>query len=284
MSSRLISSDHVTVRPCHMERPTALLSMDLETDFGTGRVEALSQLIRFLGLLADLHLPLTAFVEGQLFQRLPELCRVLVDRDVDVQLHVFDHATRGDSPESLRRGVDAYATFMGRLPEGYRAHSYGLTPALFDALVALGFKWDSSVMRAWGLGHNGHRCFRQGDYFVLGDRLVEFPIGVWRGVNLPLNHPYTLLAGSGGSRLLRAMCGPVGHLVAYNVHMTDLVWSTALGQAPYGRLFEWLQRWMWWGHGSDTMASYSRMCDYLRARGFVFMTSAQCHRQITART
>jgi hypothetical protein len=100
---------------------------------------------------------------------------------------------------------------------------YRLTPALADALIDLGFRWDASIMRAWGFGRNADRAFRDGDYFVMGERLLEFPMGAWRRVRLPLNHPYTLLAGRVGGRILRTMCGPSGMLVAYNVHMTDLL-------------------------------------------------------------
>lgn len=278
----LVTSAHAAVRPCRLETPAALLSIDVETDFGTGRTDALDQLARFLECLARHRLPLTAFVEGQLFERRRDLCTLLVERGVDVQLHVYDHATTGDTPESLRRGADAYAAFMGVGPQGYRAHMYRLTPALFDALVALGFQWDSSIMRARGLGRNAHPCFRDGDYFVMGDGLVEFPMGAWRGVPLPLNHPYTLLAGAIGGRLLRWACGPAGRLVAYNVHMTDLVRSPALAHARYGRLFGYGQRWMWLGLGRDTFRPYLTMCDYLRQRGFAFMTTAQLYRQVAA--
>jgi hypothetical protein len=135
-------------------------------------------------------------------------------------------------------------------------------------------------MRAYGIARNAHRCFRDGDYFVMGSGLVEFPIGSWRFVPVPLNHPYTLLAGSLGGRFLRSMCGPAGRLVAYNVHMTDLLWSPAIADATYGRLFEWLQRWMWLGQGGDTFHTFNLMCDYLRRQGFTFMTTAQLYRQV----
>lgn len=279
--SRLVTGRHVAVRSCRLERPTALLSIDVETDYGTGRLDALSQLARFLDVVAGLRLPLTAFVEGRLFERQPALCRLLVERGVDVQLHVYDHASTGDSPESLRRGADAFASFMGARPEGYRAQMYRLTPALFDALVSLGFTWDSSVMRSWGFGRNPDRAFGEGDYFVMGDRLVEFPVGSWRVVPLPLNHPYTLLAGRAGGAILRTVCGPSGNLVAYNVHMTDLLRSPALPLAAYGRLFECLQRWMWLGHGGDTFGPFRAMCRYLGERGFTFMTTAGLCRQVT---
>ncbi len=278
--SRLVSSDHVRVVPHTLSSRVALLSMDLETDYGTGRSDALDQLAWFLDVLDELELPLTVFVEGQLFERRPHLCALLAGRGVDVQLHVYDHATTGDSPDSLRRGVEAFAAFMGRPPDGYRAHTCRLTPELFDALVTLGFKWDSSLMRAYALGHNGHPSFERGDYFTMGDGLVEFPVGRWRGVNLPLNHPYTLLTGRAGSQMLRRVCGPADHLVAYNIHMTDLLRVPALDEAPYGALFRWLQRWMWLGHGRDTVAFFRQMMGDLRARGFTFETTNGLYRRL----
>jgi peptidoglycan/xylan/chitin deacetylase (PgdA/CDA1 family) len=278
-ASALIGSGHVTITPRWLPERVALLSIDVETDYGTGRSEALSQAGRLLDLLGRLQLPLTAFVEGQLFERQPRLCRLLVERGVDVQLHVYDHATAGDTPASLARGVEAYNAFMGRGPDGYRAHTYRLTPALYDALVAHGFTWDSSVMRALGLGRNADPAFRTGDYFQMGD-LVEFPLGAWRYARLPLNHPYSLLAGSVGGAALRSVCGPAGSLVACNVHMTDLVRSPALAEARYGRLFEWMQRWMWLGHGSDSFATFTTLCTYLRSHGFTFMRTSDLYAQI----
>jgi peptidoglycan/xylan/chitin deacetylase (PgdA/CDA1 family) len=279
--SRLVSSDDVRVVPRTLETPTALLSMDVETDYGTGRRDALDQLARFLDVVGELAVPLTAFVEGQLFERQPQTCALLAARGVDVQLHVYDHATSGDSPASLRQGVDAFTAFMGRPPDGYRAHSCRLTPELFEALADFGFKWDSSVMRAYALGHNGHACFRQGDYFVLGEGLFEFPVGRWRGLNLPLNHPYSLLAGRAGGQILRRFCGPADRLVAYNIHMTDLLRVPALDQAPYGALFRLLQRWMWLGQNGDTFAFFRRMYAYLRDRGFSFETTNGCYERLT---
>ena len=277
---RLVSDADVRVSPRVLSRRVALLSLDFETDYGTGRDEALGRVRDLLDRLVAWNIPLTAFVEGQLFARRPALCRDLVDYGVDVQLHVYDHSTPGDTPDTLRLGVEAYRAFMGRPPDGYRAHTYRLTPALLNALMTLGFRWDSSLMRGLGLGRNGSACFRHGDYFVLGDSFYEFPVGTWRTVPLALNHPYSLLAGSAGGRVLRAL-GPSGPLVVCNVHMTDLWRSPALSQAPYGRLFEWMQRWMWLGHGQDTFAPFRDLCDDLRARGYRFMTTSALHADLS---
>jgi peptidoglycan/xylan/chitin deacetylase (PgdA/CDA1 family) len=277
----LVGGSHVAVTPRWLDRRVALLSIDVETDYGTGRRDALGQVSRLLDLLDELRLPLTAFVEGMLFEREPGLCRLLADRGVDLQLHVYDHSTAGDTPESLARGARAYEAFLGRRPEGYRAHTYRLTPALFDALVDLGFKWDSSLMRGLGLGHNADPAFRRGDYFEMVG-LIALPMGVWRFVRLPLNHPYSLLAGSLGARVLRSVCGPSNRLVACNVHMTDLVRSEALAAARYGTLFRAMQQWMWLGHGADTFTPFAALCRYLRDAGHTFMTSSQCYAALTS--
>ena len=82
----LVTSDHVAVHPRTLDTPPALLSIDVETDFGTGRTDALAELPRFLDFVGERQLPLTAFVEGQLFERHPHLCAHLVKHGVDVQL------------------------------------------------------------------------------------------------------------------------------------------------------------------------------------------------------
>lgn len=278
----LLSGSYCRVAARSLTSPAALLSIDIESDFGTGERDALNRLETFLDVVDNLAVPLTAFVEGQLFRRSPETWQLLVERGVDVQLHVYDHAATGDTPESLRRGVDAYGQALGRLPEGYRAHSCRLTPSLFGALVALGFKWDASIMRGYGLGHNGDRAFLSGDYYVLGDGLFEFPVGVWRGVRLPLNHPYTMLVGRPLGAVLRRVSGPAGNLVGYNVHMTDLERVAALDRAPYGALFRALQRWMWVGQGTTSYGHYRDMCAYLGGRGYRFSTTSALYREVVA--
>ena len=150
----LLSPDDVRVERRHLDRPVALFSLDVETDYGTGRTEALSQLDRFVDLMAGLEVPWTAFVEGQFFETRRDVCRLLRDAGVDVQVHCHDHTQPGDTPEALGRSAAACADFMGRPAEGYRAHTYRLTRPLYDTLIETGFLWDSSIMRAVAQGHD----------------------------------------------------------------------------------------------------------------------------------
>jgi len=279
----LLDANRTTVEARTLDRPVALLSIDLETDYGSGLDEALSQTDRLLDALADLAVPLTAFVEGQFFERRRPLCRLLCDAGVDVQLHCYDHAELGDTPASLRRGADALADFCGRPAFGYRAHTYRLTHELYETLLELDFRWDSSLMRGVGQGYNPHRRFRVGDYFVLGGRLFEFPVATWRGIPLPLNHAYRMFMKRPVEAALRTVSGP-GHLVAYNVHMTDLVRCASLPHSPIPPLPRLLFRYMWAAQGADSFGALTSFIARLRDSGYEFLTTHALYERLAAGT
>jgi hypothetical protein len=171
--------------------------------------------------------------------------------------------------------------FCGRPPAGYRAHTYNLTHELYESLLELGFQWDSSLMRGLGQGSNHRAQFRTGDYFVLGGRLLEFPVANWRGLPLPLNHPYRLLLKSPLESVLWRMAG-ARPLVAYNVHMTDLVRCQSLAMSPITPLPRLLFRYMWAGHGSDTFGSLESFIARLRGAGYEFLTTHALYERLAA--
>ncbi len=276
----LLTPAGLSVRAMDLSRPVALFSLDTETDYGTGRTEALDQVDRFADLMAELEVPWTAFVEGQFFERRQALCRGLEARGVDVQVHCYDHADPGDTPASLERSAAAFSDCMGRRPAGYRAHTYRLTRPLLDTLVREGFRWDSSLMRALAQGANRHPGFRRGDYLVFDDRLHEFPVGTWRGVPVPFNHTHLLLAKRPGEAVLRALFGPT-RLVTYNFHMTDLVRCDSLSAAQRSPVVRLLYRYLWSLHGGDTFAVVRRVIGYLRRLGYEFRTTDGLYRELT---
>lgn len=276
----LLDPVRIGVEARTLDERVATVSIDFESDYGTGRTEALSQIDRFLELLDELEVPLTAFVEGRFFDDQRQLCRLLLERGVDMQLHCYDHGQPGDTPQSLRRGVAAFADFCGRRPSGYRAHTYRLTDELFDTLLEEGFAWDSSLMRALAQGRNAHPEFRRGDYFVLAGRLYEFPIARWRMVPLAFNHSYRLLLKRPAEAVLRATCG-LGRLVAYNTHMTDMVRCTSLADARRSTAARLGHNYLWAFQGDDTFASFRSAVKYLRRGGYRFESTDGLYRRLT---
>ncbi len=275
----LLDPRDIDVEPRTLNEKVATFSIDIETDYGTGRTEALSQIDRFLDLVAELDVPLTAFVEGQFFENRQELCRLLLDRSVDVQLHCYDHTRPGDTPDDLRRGAAAYADFCGRPARGYRAHTYRLTKPLYDTLIEAGFRWDSSLMTALAQSRNSHPEFKEGDYFVLDGRIVAFPMGKWRGVPLAFNHAYRLLLKSPAEAVFRVAFGPT-RLAAYNVHMTDLVRCDSLAGATRSPVSRMLHKYLWITHGADTFGSVRSVVRYLRRTGYRLESTDELHRRV----
>lgn len=275
----LLSPDGIRIERRSLDRPVALFSVDVETDYGTGRTEALSRLDRFVDLMRVLDVPWTAFVEGQFFENRRETCALLRDAGVDIQVHCYDHTQPGDTPESLRRSAGVASDFLGRPVEGYRAHTYRLTRPLYDTLLDAGFRWDSSLMRAFAQGGNRHPGFQGGDYLVFDDRLVEFPIGTWRGLPVALNHTHLLLAKTPGEMLLCAALGPTS-LVNYNFHMTDLVRCDSLGVARRSPHVRALHRYLWSLHGGDTFAVVRRFVQYLRRLDYQFRSTSALYREV----
>ena len=276
---KLLHPDEVAVKSYHLAQKSVLLSIDIETDFGSGRMEALSKVGKFLEFVEELNVPITAFVEGRLFETQRELCEQLVEHGVDVQLHCYDHGTAGDTPELLRRGIAAYTDFIGKPPSGYRAHTYRLDMELYRALIENGIKWDSSILPALAQGGNFAPKYRAGDYMIFDDRLVEFPVATWKKLPLPLNHAYRLLMGRPVEALVRRSFGP-RNLVFYNMHMVDLAHCRSLSESNLPPIVKLLYRYMWGANKSDTFQSLRSIVEYLDGLGYKFQFANTLYQEI----
>ena len=279
MSEALLTPDDAAFRTCYLPKKTVILSIDVETDFGSGRTEALSQLERLLELVETLGIPLTAFVEGQFFENKTDIIRLLSDYKVNLQLHCYDHSTKGDTPDLLRRGVAAYANFLGQLPNGYRAHTYGLGPALYHALAEEGVKWDSSILPAFAQGGNFDSRYRNGDYLIFENNLIEFPVATWNRFPFPLNHSYRQLMGRPTEAVLRRIFGPQ-NLVFYNMHMVDLVYSNSLATSNLPLIVKLLYKYMWGTNRTDTFSSLKNIVEYLQSLGYAFQYADEVYREL----
>ena len=276
---QLLRADDLGTRPCSVGEPTAVLSIDVESDYSSRRYEALARLGDFLGVVRRLDVPVTAFVEGQFFENRPAVCESLLEAGVDIQLHCYDHTKTGDDVADLARSVDAYHRFVGRAPEGYRAHSCRLTAALASALIESGFKWDSSILPGLGYGGNPERRFRAGDYFVIGERLLEFPLATWRPIRIPLTHAYRALLKRPGEAVFRRVCR-YPQLLVYNTHMTDLVWTASLTTSPIPKVRKVLHAYKWGFNRSDSFGALERFVREVRSRGYRLRAMSDLYRDL----
>lgn len=256
----------------------AVLSIDVEHDYNGDHTDALDRLPDLLDAVRHARLPLTAFVEGRLFESRPDLCDRLAEAGADLQLHCYDHREPGDSVESLERGIAAFERFTGARPCGYRAHTYRLTNALFRALVAEGFAWDSSILPGLGLGNHPGRAFRRGDYFILDGAFAEYPVASWRALGIPFTQSYRQFLGRFAESLLD-LAASLPALLVYDMHMVDLVRDGQIGKSP---LPLWLKGAYLWARrrqrGFDDLVALG---ERLRARGYEWSTLSHCHELLT---
>src|SRR5690606_6946693 len=95
----------------------------------------------------------TFFVLGWIAERSPQLVRRIADAGHEVASHGWSHQNIYDqSPqvflEETRRSKETLESILGTAVLGYRAASFSITGRslwALDALIELGFKYDSSV-------------------------------------------------------------------------------------------------------------------------------------------
>lgn len=264
-----------------VSRPTpqkiAVLSIDVECDYNGDRTDALDRLPDLLAAVRGVHLPLSAFVEGRLFAERPDLCTHLVEAGADLHLHCYDHREPGDTVESLKRSIDTFENFTHARPQGYRAHTYRLTEGLFEALIAEGFAWDSSILPGIGLGNHRGRMFRRGDWFVLDGALAEFPVASWRALGIPFTHSYRQLLGPTAEALLNRVVA-LPDLLVYDMHMVDLVCNGRIRVSPVPLWLKSAHAWVRFRQrGFDDV---TRLGECLQTRGYEWMTLSDCHERL----
>ncbi len=259
-------------RAVTVTEPTVILSLDLEGDYNGPRRDGLAGLPRLLDELRRAEVPLTAFVEGRFFVEEPAVIDQLIEANVDVQLHCWNHTDPGDTPDTLARSVEAYTTRMGRRPTGYRANTYRLDRALHDALVDQGFAWDSSVLPATGLGG---WPVTPADAWRLSSGLWELPVAAWRGIPFspPITQSYRLLMGPWAESLIEAAARPPSLLV-YDAHMVDLVRTNSLRTAPLSWLLKAAYAASWRFGRTDSFDRLTEFVDRYRTRGYAFVTAS----------
>ena len=256
----------------------AVLSIDVEHDYNGDDSRALNRLPNLLAAAARLGVPLTAFVEGRLFVERPDLCACLVEAGSDLHLHCYDHRYPGDTATSLKAGIDAFGSFVGAAPRGYRAYETRLTEEIFYTLITAGFAWDSSILPGIGLGCRPDAAFRRGDWFLFDDAIAEYPVASWRFGNwrtVPFTSSYRQLLGPFVESLWDRIA-TLPDLVVYDMHMVDLVPDGRIGPSP---LPLWLK-------GTYALARWRRrefeqdlaaLAERLRSQGYRWVTMTALH-------
>jgi peptidoglycan/xylan/chitin deacetylase (PgdA/CDA1 family) len=111
---------------------------------------------RFLELFDAVRAPATFFVIASDLPQagLPEALKASARAGVELASHSFSHdyalsrRSRVEIEADLRQAHEAIVAATGETPVGFRAPGYTLSPAMLEAVVALGYRYDSSTFPA----------------------------------------------------------------------------------------------------------------------------------------
>lgn len=140
---------------------------------------------RLLDIFSDCNVQVTCFFLGWVGERFPHLVKEAAARGHEIASHGYGHQlvfqqTRDQFHDDVHRARLLLEDLSGTPVVGYRAPGFSTTadtPWFFEALVAAGYQYDSSVFPA-ARGHGGIRDGRREPHRMDEVGLVEFPISV----------------------------------------------------------------------------------------------------------
>lgn len=254
------------------------LTLDLENDwyFDESGYDHLTfaYIDDFIDLIERLSVPLSVFVVGKTLERYPEVIdRLDSNLDVEFHLHSYRHEpTSNPFRAELRRGKDAYSNHFGRDPVGYREPYGNVEPEQFPVLAEEGFAFDSSIFPSYRPGVYSNLDSPLEPYFLEeAPELLEIPLGVFRGLRIPLSQNYLKLFGSPLVRLLSS--APLSNTLVYNVHLQDLYRT-----ASHGKL-SGMKRRLMLRNLDDSVEILAEGLGRLRARGYEPTTMTAINRR-----
>ncbi len=213
------------------------LTLDLENDwyFEEPGYDHLTfeYIEEFIDLIQRLSVPLSVFVVGKTLEKYPRAVdRLASELDAEFHLHSYRHEpTENAFREELRLGKEAFRNHFGRDPIGYREPYGGIDPEQFPVLVEEGFEFDSSVFPSYRPGVYNNLRTPLEPYVPEGvSDLLEIPLGVVRGVRIPLSQNYLKLFGTPLVEFLSV--APLPETLVYNVHLQDLYRTDSHGKLP----------------------------------------------------
>lgn len=203
------------------------LTLDLENDwyFDEPGYDHLTfeYIDEFIRLIDGLDIPLSVFVVGRTLEQYPEVIdRLRSELDTEFHLHSYGHEMTETTFEAdLTAGIAAFTDHFGTAPIGYRAPYGKIDTTDLETLAAEGFLFDSSIFPSYrpGVYRNLDTPLEPYSPEAVPD-LLEIPVGVLRGLRIPLSQNYLKLFGRPLLGLLSEQLLP--NTLVYNIHLQDL--------------------------------------------------------------
>lgn len=257
----------------------ACVTLDLENNWEFDGPElqyaTFEHLDAYIDLIDGLDLPLSVFVVGQTVEERPDAIERLRDRlDVEFHLHSYSHDLSGGATleREIRKGKEAFSSFFGRQPEGYRSTQGRIDHSDLQLLESEGFLFDSSVFPTYRPGVYNNLEAPVEPYRAGG--LYEIPVGVVPRLRIPLSQAYVKAMGTpflSGLRHVRLQ-----DVVVFNTHLQDFYHTPAHDELDHPKKF-------FYQRNIDSAESiFRQVVETLRHKGFSFVTMTDVYERCTA--
>jgi len=190
-------------------RKTACITLDLESDWFVDKpgqsYYTVEYLPKYIEMIQELDVPVSIFVVGRFLEESPHAVEALrSELDSEFHLHSYGHdpeMSQGFNSD-LRQGIEAFKTFFGSSPDGYRAPLGRITDQQLVTLDRQGFTFDSSIYPSYRPGAYNNLTAPTEPYQPHNtDTIVELPIGVIPYLRIPAAQSYLKLFGQSYLRL-----------------------------------------------------------------------------------
>jgi peptidoglycan/xylan/chitin deacetylase (PgdA/CDA1 family) len=257
-----------------MSAKIACITLDIEADFHDkeSRIRLFddaSLLDRYTALIENNGVKLTAFVVTSLLGRYGADCQRLASRiPVEFAIHSHAHdATESSSRPDIEKAVHAFRSFFGHEPAGYRAPVGQITREGMNALLDLGFRYDSSIYPSVRPGRPGYNNLHLpiSPFRVTrdADSIIEVPFATLSGLRLVFSLSYVKIFGWKPYELL--------------MHAFPLPEQVAVLTHPYDHYFHLLpedtdgwEKPLLRRNSTSAFALLERMIKFLSSHGYAF--------------
>lgn len=203
------------------------LTLDLEEDWTIHNQPEYNPTFEYLDdyieMIAQVGIPLSIFVMGRTIDRHGWVVdKIRKNLDVEFHLHSYQHdITKSyDFDEEVARAIEAYESFFGETPIGYRAPQGNVTPEEWIKLEDAGFQFDSSIFPSYRPGVYNNLSEPTSPYYPdVTENLLEIPFSVVPRLRIPIAQNYLKLLGRPYRYLLRTAALP--DLIVFDSHLQD---------------------------------------------------------------
>ena len=206
-------------------------TLDFENDLGSALKDktyySIDHIEELIKILSHYNIPLTAFCEGEIIEKLPYKIEPLINIQAEIELHGYNHdsafASLENKVDNLMHGLDAYSSHFGNMPNGYRAPNGMIN---YDELTILNnnqIKYDSSIFPSYFPGRFNNSKYPKVPFGYKELDIIELPFSVTQGfIAIPISLSYIQLLGKSIFSFI-ANKNQLPNRIVFDFHMHDII-------------------------------------------------------------